>query len=137
MAVTGIDESDRDMAVRFGNPEVLNTPAPASYANTNVAFTAADIIGGIIVQDGTGGVSVALPSATTLAAAIPGTLRVGDTITCLIVNGANASGTITLTAGTGVTFDTNQAAGSRIIPFASSKFITCRFTSPTAYTVYS
>lgn len=137
MAVTGIDETDRDMAVRFGNPEVLNTPAPASYTTANTAFTAADIIGGLIVQDGTGGVSVALPSAASVAAAIPGTLRIGDTITCLIVNGANASGSVTLTAGTGVTFDTNQAAGSRIIAFGSSKYIVVRFTSLTAYTVYS
>jgi hypothetical protein len=140
MAVSGIDESDRDMAIRIGNPEIINTPAPPSYTNANTAFTAADVIGGIIVQDGTGGVSIALPSAVNIAAAIPGTLRVGDTFSCLITNGANASGTITLTAGTGGSFDTNQGGGSRTIPFANSKYIIIRFTAvgtvPT-YTIYS
>jgi hypothetical protein len=80
MAVSGIDESDRDMAIRIGNPEIINTPAPPSYTNANTTFTAADVIGGVIVQDGTGGVSIALPSAVNIAAAIPGTLRVGDTL---------------------------------------------------------
>lgn len=136
---TGTDSTDRDMAVKVGNPIIYNMPAPASYGTSNTTFLAADIIGGIIVQDGTGGISVSLPSASSLAALVD-TPRIGDCVECLIVNGSG-SGAITLTVGTGVTFDTNQLSGSRIISAASSKYVTCRFTNVTAgsqaYVVYS
>jgi hypothetical protein len=67
--------------------------------------------------------------------------NVGDTIYCLITNGANVSGAITLAAGAGGGFDANQGGGSRVIAFASSKTVQLRMTNATpgseAYVIYS
>jgi hypothetical protein len=140
LSYTGTNSDSQDQAVKVGNPVVYNIPTPASYAAGNQSYTTSDILGSLIIHDGTGNANATLPNAAALASAIPG-CRTGDAIECLIINGANASGAITLVASTGVSFDTNQAAGSRIIAFASSKYIVCRFTSTApgsqAYTVYS
>src|ERR1051326_336628 len=104
LSFTGIDTSGQDMAERVGNPVVYNMPAAASYAGSQT-YTTADILGGIIVHDGTGGVTATLPSAAALCAAIPSGGRTGDTLYCLITNGANAGGAITLALGAGGSFD--------------------------------
>ncbi len=139
--INGVNSDSRDQAVVVGNPMVYNIPQPASYASGNQSYQIADIIGGIIVHDGTGGSTATLPSAAALAAALPQPARNGDSIGCLIINGANTSGTITLAAGTGGTFDANQGGGSRIVAFGSSKYVTIRFSSTApgaqAYTIYS
>jgi hypothetical protein len=140
MTTNGINMEDRDRAVVVGNSVVYNIPAPASYASGNQSYQVADIVGGIIVHDGTSGSTATLPTAAALAAAIPD-CRVGSSISCLIINGANASGTITLAAGTGGSFDANQGGGSRVIQFGTSKYVTFRFSNTTpgsqAYSVYS
>lgn len=108
-------------------------PAAASYSTAgNITFTAADILGRTIVR-ATNGASRTdvLPTAALLVAALPG-VRVGDVVDCLIVNGATAAETITLTAGAGGAFDANQPAGARVIPQNGSKTLRIRFTNVTA-----
>lgn len=111
----------------------------ASYATAgNVTYTAADILGGIIVRDPAGaGRSDVLPTAALLVAALPNA-AIGDVLECLIINGADAAETITIGAGTGGGFDTNQTATSRVIPQNTSKMLTIRITgvSSPAYVAY-
>ncbi|MGY3535413.1 hypothetical protein [Bradyrhizobium sp. USDA 4452] len=139
---TGVDDTGRDMAQKVGNPVIYNMPPAASYAG-NQTYTPSDLLGGTIVHDGTGGVTATFPTAAALVAAIPGQggARVGDTLYCLITNGANVSGAITIGLGSGGSFDANQGGGSRTIPFGTSKTVQIRITNATkgseAYTVYS
>ena len=132
--------------VRVGYvPTILgesSSPAAASYNTAGPqTYTAADILGRTIVRDPNGAARTdVLPTAALLVAAIPG-VRVGDTIDCLIVNGADAAETITLSAGTGGGFDANQTAASRVIAQNASKLVRIRFTNVTAsseaYVVYA
>jgi len=106
----------------------------------NRTYTAAEILGGIIIRDPNGaGRSDVLPTAALLVAAIPNA-TVGDIIRCKIINGADAAETITLGGGTNGTFDTNQTAASRVIAQNNSKDIIIRLTNVTAsseaYVVY-
>lgn len=119
---------------------VLGCTATSDNTVGNRTWTAAEILGGIIVRD-TNGASRTdpLPTAQALVQALPGA-AVGDVIECLMVNGADAAETITLTAGAGGGFDANQTAASRIIGQNASKMLTFRLTNVTpsaeAYVVY-
>lgn len=123
--------------VRLGEgPAILEddaVPAPASYATAGPqTYTAADILGGIIVRDTNGASrSDVLPTAALLVAAIPG-VRVGDVVRALIINGADAAEVLTIGAGAGGGFDTNQTAAARNIGQNASKILTIRFTNVTA-----
>lgn len=116
-------------------------PAPTSDNTAGArTYTAAEILGGIIVRDPNGASrSDVLPTAALLVAAMPG-VRVGDVVRCLIVNGADANEVITIGAGSGGGFDANQQAVARVIPQNASKFMHIRFTNVTAsseaYVVY-
>lgn len=137
MANTNSDAQDQ--SVKVGNPMVFNMPAPASKTGS-VVYAAADIIGGIIVHNtAAGAVTGTLPSPDSLASLIENP-RVGDCIECLIINGGT-TGSITLTAVAGVTFDSNQIAASQVIATLTSKYVIMRFTNITqgsrAYVVYS
>jgi hypothetical protein len=140
---TGVDDSGKDMAQKVGNPVIYNMPAAASYSGA-VTYQASDLIGGIIVHNTSGaGVNGTLPTAASMRAALSqfgAPARVGDTIYCLIVNGGS-TGSITLVAGSGGSFDTNQVAGSQVIATQTSKTALIRMTNVTpgseAYTVYS
>lgn len=116
--------------------------APASIATAgNVTLTAAQMATGIIVRDPAGAARTdTLPTAALLVAGLPG-VKVGQIVSVLIVNGADAAETITLAAGTGGAFDTNQTAASRVIPQNASKLVHVRFTNVTAgaeaYVVYA
>lgn len=140
LSYTGIDTTGQDMAERVGNPVIYNMPAAASYAGSQT-YTPSDLLGGTIVHDGTGGVTATLPTAALLVRAIPSGGRVGDTLYCLITNGANVSGAITLAVGSGGSFDANQGGGSRTIAFGNSKTVQIRITNSTpgseAYVIYS
>jgi hypothetical protein len=107
--------------------------APTSDATVGPrTYTAAEILGGIIVRDTNGaGRSDVLPTAALLVAALPGA-AVGDIIDCLIINGADAAETLTIGAGTGGGFDTNQTAASRVIAQNGSKLLRIRLTNVTA-----
>lgn len=144
----GSNEESEDSALKYGNPVIQNTPAPATYAaGATTNYTAADVLGGIIVDGGNGASAHTgnLPSAASLAAQMRAFssrgVIVGDTVWCLIINGSSGAGVFTLGAGAGGSFDANQAAASRVIPQNSSKEIAIRFTNGVpgseAYTVYS
>lgn len=117
-------------------------PAAASYSTAGPqTYTAADILGRTIVRDPNGaGRTDVLPTAALLVAAVPGA-KVGQILDCLIVNGADAAETITLSAGTGGGFDANQTASSRVIPQNASKLVRIRLTNVTpsseAYVAYA
>ena len=122
--------------------DIKKQTAPASYATAGPqTYTAADVLGGIIVRDPNGGNRTdTLPTAALLVAAIAKP-RPGDTIDCLIVNGADAAETITVQAGTGGGFDANQTAASRVIGQNASKLLRIRLTvvaaGSEAYVVYA
>lgn len=146
---TGSVEEWQDSAIKTGNPQIFNTPTPASYTGSaSVTLLSNDLLGTIIViagAAGTGAVTATLPTAALLAAALRqfssrGVVP-GDTIWCLIINGNNAANSITLAAGAGGSFDVNQPAATRVIQQNSSKEIAVRFTNGVpgseAYVVYS
>lgn len=118
-------------------------PAAASIATAGAGtYTAAHVLGGIIVRDCAGASRTdTLPTAAALVAAMPG-VRVGDIVRCLIVNGSDpVTEIITLAEGSGGGWDANQTAVSRTILGTCSKNIAIRITNITgsseAYVVYA
>lgn len=115
---------------------------PASIATAGAAtYTAAQVLSGIIVRDCAGAARTdTFPTAALLVAAMTKP-AVGDTLTVHIVNGSDAAETITLAAGTGGGFDTNQTAASRVIPQNASKSVRIRLTGVVsgseAYVLYA
>lgn len=107
--------------------------APTSINTAGaVTVTAAQLLTGTIVADPNGaGRTYTLPTAALLVAAmaIAGHCQVGSTLSCLIINGADAAETITIAAGTGGTFDANQQASSRVIDQNRSKTLKIRITN--------
>jgi hypothetical protein len=116
--------------------------SPASIATAGAAtYTAAQVLSGIIVRDCAGaGRTDTFPTAALLVAAI-NKPAVGDTLRVHIVNGSDAAETITLAAGTGGGFDTNQTATSRVIGQNTSKDVYIRLTGVVsgseAYVIYA
>jgi predicted RecA/RadA family phage recombinase len=116
-------------------------PAPTSITTAGgVTYSAAQILGGIIVRDPNGAArSDTLPTAALLVAAIPGA-KVGDIVRCLIVNGADGAEVLTILAGSGGTYDAAQIAASQVIGQNNSKTLTLRLTNVTAsseaYTIH-
>ncbi len=136
---TGKRDRTRDQTVVVDS---LITRATATSDATAGArtYTAAEVLGGIIVRDCAGaGRSDVLPTAALLVAAMDRP-RIGDTIRCYIVNGSDDEETLTIGAGTGGAFDTKQTATSRVIPQNSSKDVYIRLTGVVsgseAYVVY-
>jgi hypothetical protein len=136
---TGKRDRTRDQTVVVDS---LITRATATSDATAGArtYTAAEVLGGIIVRDCAGaGRSDVLPTAALLVAAMDRP-RIGDVVRCYIVNGSDAAETLTIGAGTGGAFDTNQTTASRVIPQNSSKDVYIRLTGVVsgseAYVVY-
>lgn len=101
-----------------------------------VTYTAAQIVGGVILRDPAGaGRSDVTPTAALLLAALPGA-QVGQAFEFTIRNTADAAETITVTAGTGTTI-----SGTATIAQNNSKRFMVVFTNVTgaaeAYTLYS
>jgi hypothetical protein len=90
-----------------------------SAGNTSTLDTAVNIVGGM--------------NAITAGA------QIGDIIPCYLGNGSPTN-TITVAAGSGGTFDTNQPAAARVVAVNSSRWIYIRLTNVTsgseAYVVY-
>jgi hypothetical protein len=109
---------------------MFNKSAPASVATAgNATITAAQVLQGIYVRDCAGaGRTDTFDTAALLVSAVPN-VRVGDVAKLHIVNGSDAAETLTLAAGTGGAFDTNQTAASRVIPQNASKDVYIRFTN--------
>ena len=139
--VFGRFDNTQNQSVIARNIGLLPSTAPASDATAgNITYTVAQFLGGIIVRDPNGaGRTDTLPTAAALVAAIP-KVAVGEVRYCTLINGADAAEAITLSAGTGGSFDANQTASSRVCPQNSQKQIYVRFTNVTpgseAYVVY-
>lgn len=122
--------------------------AAAQEINTAGAGTylAAHLVKGTIVRDCTGGSRTdTLDTAANLVAALTAAFgvapAVGDCLDCLVINGSDpVTEIITIDAGTGGGFATEQRAVSRTILGTDRALIRIRFTSVTAasesYVVY-
>lgn len=118
----------------FGTPRTLST-------SSAVTLSAGDLLTGIITINPGAAVTATFDTAANLLTAcnsVSAGVQIGDVISCLIVNGVTATNAITLAAGTGGSFDTNQL--NTTIPAATSKWVQLRFTNVTpgsaAYTIY-
>ena len=150
--ISGVYDETRDMIVKT-SLFIENLPAQATYNTAGaVTYLATDFLGGVIVRNCNGAARTdVLPTMASIGALlqsagmnIGNSLRIGDTIYCLIINGSAISGgtqVITLSLGSGMSFDTNQDATSTVIATSSSKTIGLRFTNvtPGAYaaTIFS
>lgn len=129
--------ADTTGAVRLNginiNVDIGSGPAATSKNTAGaVTLTAAEVLAGAIVADPNGaGRTYTFPTAALLVAAIPGA-KVGDVLTCLVTNGADAAETLTLQEGSGGTWDSNQTAASRVIPQNGQKTVRIRLTNVTA-----
>jgi hypothetical protein len=134
-----LKDSTRDQDVLAKS--FISRPTVTSDATAGArTYTAAEILGGIIVRDCAGaGRSDVLPTAALLVAAMEKP-RIGDVLRVYIVNGSDAAEAITIGAGTGGTFNANQTATSRVIPQNASKDICIQITGVApgseAYVVY-
>ena len=134
-----LKDSTRDQDVLAES--FISRPTVTSDATAGArTYTAAEILGGIIVRDCAGaGRSDVLPTAALLVAAMEKP-RIGDVLRVYIVNGSDAAEAITIGAGTGGTFNATQTATSRVIPQNASKDICIQITGVApgseAYVVY-
>lgn len=108
---------------------VDQTAAAAIVTDAGAAtYTAAQVLGGVIIRDCVGaGRTDVLPTAALLLGAMRAP-RIGDTIDVLIVNSSDAAETITISAGSGGAFPTEQIAATRIIPQNTSRVVKIRVT---------
>jgi len=117
-----------------------NDAAPTSVATAgNATITAAQVLSGIYVRDCAGaGRTDTLPTAALLVAAMASP-KIGDILTVHVVNGSDGAEALTIGAGTGGGFDTNQIAASRVVAQNASKDIRIRITgvATPAYVVYA
>lgn len=146
---SGSAEDFQDSAMKIGNPQIFNMPAPTSFAAGPQTLTAAQVLNGIVISAGSAGAgatAITLPTAAVLAAGIRGFssrgVVAGDTILFLLINGNSGAGALTMTSpGASVTFDTNQSGASQVVAQNSSKDVYLRFTNGApgseAYVVYS
>ena len=116
-----------------------NMSAAAAITDAGaVTYTAAQILGGFILRDCSGGGrSDVLPTAALLVAALRGE-KIGDIIKCLVMNNSDADEVITITPGTNGTIP--QVDGTQIIPQNTSRMLYIRLTGVVAgseaYVVY-
>ena len=107
---------------------VVSTIATAG----DVTFTAAQILGGLILRDPAGGARAdLLPTAASIIAALQ-EVQVGDSFEFTVRNTADSSETITITTNAGLTLN-----GTMTIAQNNSKRFLALVTSSTAVTVYS
>lgn len=95
-------------------------------------YTAAQLLGGLILRDTSGGNrSDVTPDAADIVAAVP-QAGIGTSFEFTVRNTADAAETITITAGTGITL-----SGTMTIAQNNSKRFLCLVTGATAATIYS
>lgn len=130
---TGTNEESQDSALKYGNPVIQNTPAPASLTGSaSFALTAQQLLNGIItVQDGTTATTLTFPTAATIAALLrqfsSRGITIGDTFYVTIINGGTSTGitTLSLAGATGLSFDPGT---STTIPAQTERTLAVRFT---------
>lgn len=117
----------------------IGAPISTAPAATSTLL-AEQLLCGIITQSPSTGNTSTFDSAANIVAAVNKVTAgavVGDYVTVLLING-NATNAITLAAGSGGAFDTNQA--TRIIAVNTSRYCWIRLTNVTpgseAYVVY-
>jgi len=116
-----------------------NGNAPLSNTSTSFTLTIANMLTGIVINN-SAGATATLDTAANIVngvnAASAGAV-VGDVVAFEV--SAN-TGTTTIAAGTGGTFDTNVTAGAKTIAIASAKTVFVRLTNVTpgaeAYVIY-
>lgn len=127
----------------FGTCYYQGTGAPISTApGAASTIDAGQLLTGIVIQQPSAANTSTLAAANTLVAginAIGAGAQIGDVIQCYMGNGSGTNA-ITVQAGSGGGFDTNQPAGARTIPVNSSRWILIRLTNVVsgteAYVVY-
>lgn len=120
---------------------VLGSGTPFTSApGATLTLTAANILTGICTINPSTGNTTTLDTAANMVAALNNSSAgavVGDIFDVLIIN-SSAANAITVAAGSGGTFDTNNA--NRTIPISTSKEFLIRLTNVTpgseAYTIY-
>lgn len=123
-----------DYKVTDKNGKVLGGKATVTTDGTAgaITYTAASLVGGLILRDPNGGArSDVTPTAALLSAALGGA-KAGDSFEFTIRNTADGNETITVTAGTGCTL-----SGTMTIAQNNTKRFLVVFTSSSAYTLYS
>lgn len=121
-------------ALRVSGHIVKKTTVTTDTTAGASTYTAAELLGGLILRDPAGeGRSDVTPTATQIVAAIPD-CKVGDSFEFTIRNTADGNETITITAGAGVTL-----SGTMTIAQNNSKRFLAVVTGVTtpAVTVYS
>jgi hypothetical protein len=132
--VNGAQLFANDKTVTSPKGRVLegNTTVSTVATATSVTLTPTQVLGGLILQDPSGGaVTTTLPTAALLAAALNGVVA-GTALRFYIRNTADANEAITVAAGTG-----GGTSGTMTIAQNYSKEFWLVFTSKSAYTVYS
>ena len=115
----------------------MGTPISATVVSTittagAATYTAAQVLGGLILRDPSGASrSDVTPTAALIIAAIPGA-SAGDSFEFIVRNDADAAETITVTAGTDVTL-----SGTMTIAQTYAKRFRCVVTAATTVTIYS
>ena len=133
-ALTSGVSRDAQSLIHMASKHISRMDAAVIADASAATYTAAQILGGVIIRDCTGaGRSDVLPTAALLIGAIKEDV-VGQVIECLIVNNSDAAETITIVAGDGGTI--TQIADTRVIPQNTSRKVYIRIDSATAYTVW-
>ena len=144
---TGMDDVVANSRVRasstlpLGVNWILGSGAPfSSNPGASLTLTITNMFTGICTLNPSATNTTTLDTAANIVAGVNSTTAgavVGDIVDVLIING-NASNTITIAAGAGGAFDTNNA--NRSIPPSSSKEFLVRLTNVTpgseAYVIY-
>lgn len=98
-----LDLASGSVSNRTGKPIVQKFTATTEATAGNVTYTAAQVLGGLILRDPNGGArSDVTPTAALLVAGLPG-VEADDVLECVVVNTADAAEVLTITAGAGVT----------------------------------
>ena len=107
---------------------------PQLVANAaGVTLTAANIVNLVLVRSGAAGVTDTLPSAASIIAGIAGA-QVGSACSLLVVN--TNSGTLLLSAGSGVTLSGNLSGGNFSLSTLTQKTLMIYVASTSTVTIY-
>jgi hypothetical protein len=129
----GIDSQARDQ-VHKASKHIQRTDAASVVTAGAGTYTAAQVLGGIIVRDPTGGARTdTFPTAALLIAAMKEE-EVGDTLLCHIINNADQDEAITIAAGDGGTLV--NVAGNDTIPQNAARTAIVRITGAASYDLY-
>lgn len=113
---------------RIITPAIAFTPQTVNNA-AGQTLTAANVTNQVLVRSGAAGVTDVFPSALAIIGAMPG-MQVGSYRDLLVIN--TNSGTLVLSAGSGVTFTGNTAS----LPTLTQRLFKIYIASASAVTVY-